>query len=115
MQAPAILTGTRSHEYVHATHSHRANFLKMMRALDPQEKIERKVGSPASPADHTAQIGTWWAEILRPDHELVDEAASRTQEQFVAATGTMAGVNTDPGTGTFLGSVWNINGDTQMT
>jgi hypothetical protein len=115
MQAPAILAGARSHEYGHATHSHRANFTKMMRALDPQRKIESKVGTPAGPIDFVAQIGSWWTEILRPNHELVDEAASRTAESFVPAPGTMAGVNTDPASGAFLGSVWNITGDRQMT
>jgi hypothetical protein len=115
MQSPAILAGARSHEYGHATHSHRANFTKMMRALDPQRKIESTVAAPASPVDFNARISAWWTEILRPNHELVDEAASRTAERFVAAPGTMAGVNTDPTSGAFLGSVWSITGDQQMT
>ncbi len=115
MNSAAILAGTRSHEYVHATHSHRANFVKMMRALDPQRKIESTVASPSSPVSFTGEITTWWNEIVRPDHELVDEAASRTAGRFVPASGTMAGVNTDPASGAFLGSVWDITGDQQMT
>jgi hypothetical protein len=54
-------------------------------------------------------------EIIRPNHELVDEPASPAQERFVPASGSMAGVTTDPATGSFLGSVWNITGDQQMT
>jgi hypothetical protein len=115
MNSAAILAGTRSHEYAHATHSHRANFVKMMRALDPQRKIESTVAAPGQPVNFTNEISTWWDQIILPDHELVDEAASRTAGRFVTAPGTMAGVNTDPGSGSFLGSVWNITGDQQMT
>ncbi|MFN2466998.1 MAG: DUF4157 domain-containing protein [Gaiellaceae bacterium] len=115
MQAPAILAGTRSHEYGHATHSHRANLSAMMRALDPQRKIESEVAAPGHPVDFNGRISGWWGEIIRPDHELVDEAASRAAEVFVAAPGTMAGVNTDPSTGAFLGSVWSLTDDRQMT
>ena len=115
MQSQAILTGTRSHEYVHAVHSHRANFKAMLRALDPQRKIESVVGGPGNAVDFAAKIQGWWTEILKPNHELVDEAASRTAEAFVATGGTMAGVNSDPATGAFLGSVWDISGDQEMT
>lgn len=115
MQAAAILAGTRSHEYGHATHSHRANFTAMMRALDPQRKIESEVAAPGHPVDFNARISHWMSEILRPDHELVDEAASRDAGAFVAGPGTMAGINTDPATGDFLGSVWSIPDDRQMT
>jgi hypothetical protein len=116
MQSPAILVGTRSHEYQHATHSHRANFLKMMRALDPHRLIESTVSTPSSPTTFSARISALWAEIVAPNHELVDETASRAAGRFVQVSGaTMAGVNTDPATGDFLGSVWNITGDQQMT
>jgi hypothetical protein len=115
MPAPAILAGTRSHEYQHATHSHRANFQKMMRALDPQRKLESTVASPSAPVNYPARVHAWWSEIIRPDHELVDEAASRAAERFVPAPGSMAGVNTDPAGGAFLGSVWDITHDRQMT
>jgi hypothetical protein len=115
MQSPAILAGTRSHEYGHATHSHRANFTKMLRALDPERKIESVVAAPSRPVDFGALVTGWWTEINKPDHELVDEAASRAAERFVPAPGTMAGVNVDPASGASLGSVWNITGDGQMT
>ncbi len=115
MQSAAILTGTRSHEYVHAQHSHRANFTAMLRALDPQRKVEQLVNSPSSTVNFTTKITEWVAEIMKPNHELVDEAASRTAEAFTAIAGQdMAGVNTDPGSGAFLGSVWNISADRQM-
>jgi hypothetical protein len=115
MQSAAILAGTRSHEYMHGTHSHRANFTAMLRAVDPQRKVEQTVSSPSNSVVFTDKIDAWVAEIRRPDHELVDEAASRTAEAFVAAAGGMAGVNTDPASGSFLGSVWNITDDAQMT
>lgn len=115
MQSAAILTGTRSHEYVHARHSHRANFTAMLRAVDPQRKSEQQVSSPSNTVDFTAKIAEWVAEILKPNHELVDEAASRTAEAFVVVPGQeMAAVNTDPSNGASLGSVWNITGDQQM-
>ena len=116
MLAAAILTGTRSHEYQHTQHSHRGNFHAMMRALDPQRKIESTVGTPSQRVNFNTRIRDWWAEILRPNHKLVDEATSRTQERFVALPGvSMAGVNTDPATGAFLGAVWDITGNQQMT
>ncbi len=116
MQAAAILTGTQSHEYVDTTHSHRANFLKMMSALEPEKMIEKKVSAPGHTLNHNTILSTWETEILEPNHEIVDEQASTDAEEFVAETGnTMAGVNTDPGSGAFLGSIWNISGDAEMT
>ncbi len=114
MQSAAILTGTQSHEYVHATHSHRANFTAMLRAVDPQRKIEQTVSTPSNSVTFADKVTEWVAEIQKPNHELVDEAASRTAGAFVATGSGMAGVNTDPAGGTFLGSVWNITDDAQM-
>ena len=112
MPSASILAGTRSHEYQHGTHSHRANFEAMLRALDPQRRVENLVATPSHPVNYQQRMSAWWTEILRPDHELVDEAASREQGQFVALSGaTMAGVNTDPATGASLGTVWNITAD----
>lgn len=116
MQAAAILSGTRSHEYAHGTHSHRANFTAMMRALDPQKISERSVSTPATAVNFQQQIRDLWTEILKPDHELVDEVESAKQRVFVAKAGAgMAGINTDPATGNFLGNVWDITGDQPMT
>ncbi len=114
LQAPAILAGTRNHEYQHNTHSHRANFLKMMRALDPEKLIEDRVSAPGHTLNHADLLTTWRTEILRPNHEIVDEAASAEQEAFMETGETMAGVNEDT-SGTVLGSVWNITGDAEMT
>ena len=114
MQSAAILTGTQSHEYVHATHSHRANFTAMLRAVDPQRKLEQTVSTPSNSVTFADKVTEWVAEIQKPNHELVDEAASRTAGAFVATGSDMAGVNTDPASGTFLGSVWNITDDAQM-
>lgn len=115
MQAPDILTGTRSHEYAHHTHSHRANFVKMMQALDPERKIEKKVSAPGHTVNFNRLLTTWQNEILAPDHEIVDEAESEEQEEFIAVDGeTMAGINTDPDTGDNLGAIWNISSDRQM-
>ena len=87
----------------------------MLRAVDPQRKIEQTVSSPSNTVDFTAKITEWIAEIIKPNHELVDEAASRRAEAFVEIAGQeMAGVNTDPATGNFLGSIWNITADRQM-
>lgn len=116
MQAAAILTGTRSHEYVHATHSHRANFTKMLTALDPRKVLERKVSAPGHAINFNTTTRTLIREILRPNHEIVDQAASAAAESFVAQPGvTMAGVNEDPANGSNLGTVWNIHADRGMT
>lgn len=115
MQAAAILAGTRSHEYAHGTHSHRANFKAMIRALDPPKLLEKTISSATTTVNFSTRLSTLMSEILEPNHELVDEAQSAANEEFVAAAGEMAGVNTDPASGAFLGSVWNITGDDQMT
>lgn len=115
MQAGAILAGTQSHEYLHNTHSHRANFLKMMRAIEPEKLIEKRVSSPTNTENFNSLLRTWQTEILKPDHEIVDEQASEEAEEFVETGDEMAGVNTDPGSGAFLGSIWNITGDAEMT
>jgi hypothetical protein len=116
MASASIPTGVRSHEFVHATHSHRANFHKMMRALDPQKVIERTVSTPSNAVTFSTKLDDLRTEILTPNHELVDEAASARQERFVAVAGqTMAGINTDPATNAFLGNVWDITGNQPMT
>lgn len=117
MQSSAILAGTQSHEYAHDTHSHRANFVKMVRALDPEKKIENKVSAPGHTENFNSLLTTWRSEIMEavPTHDLVDEAASEEQEEFVAIGGeTMAGINTNPDTGDNLGAVWNISSDSPM-
>lgn len=115
MQSAAILSGTRSHEYVHATHSHRANFTKMVRALDPRKVLEKKVSAPGHSFSFNSKVSTLIREILRPVHEIVDETASAAAETFKAQSGvTMAGVNQDPASGSNLGTVWNIHGDAPM-
>lgn len=115
MQSDAILAGTRSHEYQHGQHSHRANFLAMMRALDPQRKIESTVATPGHSVNFNTRISGWCDEILEPYHQLVNEEASREQGEFVALSGVeMADINEDPDTGVFLGAVWDITGDRSM-
>jgi hypothetical protein len=116
MPAAAILPGTQSHEYKHAVHSHRANFHAMMRALDPQRKVESSVSTPSKSVKFGDQIKGWWAEIAKPNHELVDEAASKSAGTFQTVSGqSMAAVNTNPDTKAFLGNVWNITQDQKMT
>ncbi len=115
MPAAAILPGTQSHEYKHAVHSHRANFHAMMRALDPQRKVESSVSTPSQTVKFADQIKGWWAEIKKPNHELVDEAASKSAGSFQTVSGqSMSGVNTNPDTNAFLGNVWNITQDQKM-
>jgi hypothetical protein len=50
-------------------------------------------------------------EIHKPNHEIVDEAASEAARRFVATGQTMAAVNQDPGRGAFLGTLWDITND----
>ena len=117
LAGPAILTGTQSHEYMHAVHSHRGNYRKMMRALDPQRKAESKLFAPGTAESFATTISAWWTQIGNgmASHKLVDETQSRDQEKFVDDGSAMAGVNEDPANGNaLLGNVWNITGNDLM-
>ncbi|HMN61876.1 MAG TPA: hypothetical protein PJ988_16005, partial [Anaerolinea sp.] len=117
LAGPSILSGTQSQEYAHAVHSHRGNYRKMMRALDPQRKSENKLFNPGVTETFANTINTWWTQIGNgmASHKLVDEAQSQTQERFVDDGSDMAGVNEDPANGNaLLGNVWNITGDDLM-
>jgi hypothetical protein len=115
LSGPRILSGTQSHEYQHAIHSHRGNYRKMMRALDPQRKSESKVFPPGQAQNYTNLISGWWRQIGNgmASHKLVDEAQSRDQETFVDDGSDMAGVNQNAA-GELLGNVWNITGNNPM-
>jgi hypothetical protein len=110
-----LLRETRRHEYTGRVHSHRANFLAMMYALDPQRKLEEMVSTPQNTVNFSNEVSRRRTEILRPNHEIVDETQSRTQERFVARGGSneMYGCNYDE-SGNSLGSVWNISADREM-
>jgi hypothetical protein len=115
MPSANIPAGTRSHEYTHAIHSHRANFHKMVRALDPRRVLESSVSTPSNPVNFGDQINVLSTEILKPNHEIVDEVASKAAGKFVAGAGQkMAAINQDPGSGASLGALWDITHDTHM-
>ncbi|MEW6233201.1 MAG: DUF4157 domain-containing protein [Chloroflexota bacterium] len=116
INSATLLRETRRHEYAGTVHSHRANFLAMVRALDPQLKLEELVSTPKHPVNFTQQLKQRLKEIMAPDHHIVDEAQSQAQEKFVPRDGPdeMYGVNYDEA-GNFLGSAWNISDDREMT
>jgi hypothetical protein len=112
MPSANILGATRSHEFSHAVHSHRANLHKIVRALDPRRVMERSVSTPSSPVTFQDRIHALMLEIQKPNHELVDEAASKAAGRFVQVAGaTMAAVNQDPVSGNSLGVLWDITHD----
>ncbi len=112
MPSLKIPTATRSHEFVHGTHSHRANFHKIVRALDPRRVLESVVSTPSSPVIFSDKIHGLSAEIQKPVHEIVDEAASRAAGRFVPVAGkTMAAINQDPAGGGSLGALWDLTHD----
>lgn len=112
MPSAKILPGTRSHEYVHAVHSHRANLHKIVRALDPRQILEAEVSTPQTPIVFGDVIHHLMDEIQKPSHEIVDEAASRAARKFMPAAGMkMAAVNQDPASGAVLGALWDITND----
>jgi hypothetical protein len=115
MPSAKILPGTQSHEYVHPVHSHRANLHKMVRALDPRRILEAAVSTPSTPIVFRDVIHNLMDEIHKPNHEIVDEAASKAGRRFVATGGTMAGVNQDPGSAAFLGTLWDITNDRSLS
>lgn len=115
LPSASIEAGTRGHEYSWTTQSHRANFEKMLRALNPQRKIEAKVRTPSVSVNFNRLLRTWRTQILAPNHEIVDEDLSAENERFEAVPGeTMFGVNQDETTGERLGMVWNITGEAVM-
>ena len=115
MPSADIPAATRSHEHTHATHSHRANFHKIVRALDPRRVLESTVSTPSNPVTFGDKIHSLIEEIRRPNHEIVDEAASKAAGSFVPVPGvTMAAINQDPATGASLGALWDITHDRQM-
>ncbi len=106
MPSTTIEGATRSHEYVHPTHSHRANFQKMVRALDPRRVMESTVSTPSNKVTYANRIHDLVTEIQKPNHELVDEAVSRAQGRFVPVSGkSMAAVNQDPNSNADLGAL----------
>src|SRR5208283_3847590 len=112
MPSAQIEPGTKSHEYLHPTHSHRANLHKILRALDPRRIMEESVSTPTNSIDFPGKLDSVRDEIRKPVHELVDEAASKTAGRFVAVPGkTMAAVNQDPATAASLGVIWDITND----
>ncbi len=116
MPSANIPTATRSHEFTHATHSHRANFHKIVRALDPRRVLESSVSTPTNPVTFSSKIHGLLAEIRKPNHEIVDEAASKTAGSFVPVSGqTMAAINQDPASGASLGALWDLTHDQQLS
>jgi hypothetical protein len=112
MPSLKIPTATRSHEFVHGTHSHRANFHKIVRALDPRRLLESSVSTPSNPVTFRDKIHGLSTEIQKPVHEIVDEAASRAAGRFVPVSGTtMAAINQDPAGGGSLGALWDLTHD----
>ena len=112
MPSANILSATRSHEFSHAVHSHRANLYKIVRALDPRRVMESSVSTPSSPVTFQNRIHTLILEIQKPNHELVDEPASKAAGRFVQVAGAgMAAVNQDPASGNSLGVLWDITHD----
>jgi hypothetical protein len=115
MPSDNIPAATRSHEFTHATHSHRANLHKIVRALDPKRVLESTVSTPSNPVTFSDKIRGLLTEIKKPNHELVDEAASKAAESFVSVSGqTMAAINQDPASGASLGTLWDITHDKPM-
>jgi hypothetical protein len=111
----ALLHGTRRHEYQGKVHSHRANLLLLMRAIDPQRKLEEMVWTPQKKVNFTGETTRRMNEFKKPNHHLVNEAASKEQEKFVASGGAndMHPVDVDD-TGKSLGTTWNITGKAPM-
>jgi hypothetical protein len=115
MPSADIPSATRSHEFTHATHSHRANFHKIVRALDPRRVLENSVSTPSKPVIFKDKIHALLGEIKKPNHELVDEAASKAAGSFVPISGkTMAAINRDPASGASLGALWDLTHDQQL-
>ena len=113
MPSNKILAGTRSHEYQHAVHSHRANLHKIVSALDPRRVLEGLVSTPSLAIDFQTKLRDLLGEIDKPEHTLVNESASKAAGRFVD-NGAMAAVNQDPSSGASLGSLWDITHDQKM-
>jgi hypothetical protein len=77
--------------------------------------LESTVSTPSNPVTFSDKIRGLLTEIKKPNHELVDEAASKAAESFVSVSGqTMAAINQDPASGASLGTLWDITHDKPM-
>lgn len=108
-----IEANTRGHEYDWPVHSHRANFVAMLRAVDPARKIESVVATPSAPVNPVTVIDGWLQEILAPDHGIVDEAASRVAGAFVGTGDNMRDINQDSSNNP-IASIWSIDADDEL-
>jgi hypothetical protein len=77
--------------------------------------LESTVSTPSSPVTFSDKIQGLLAEIKKPNHEIVDEAASKAAGSFVPVSGqTMAAVNQNPAGGASLGALWDLTHDQQL-
>lgn len=109
-----LLTFTRRHEYAgdgNSNHSHRSNFQKAVRALDPKRYAESLVSKPKSTDDLAQMIKkradiTVSDEVLK-DHYVIDEAATKKDETVRYVSGEeIFDLNKDD-KGKFAGNVWD--------
>jgi len=100
---------TRRHEFAGEVHSHRANFTRILNALDPQRTLEEMVFAPDADLDWE-DIDERYPEIklAAESHDLVHEKESMKDGSFMTSGDKMYDVNQDED-GNFLGAPWNIS------
>jgi len=105
-----LLKFTRRHEYQGQVHSHRANFKKAARALDPKKYAESLLAKPREKLDFRTAINNRIKLINEAGHthRIIDETETEAQGKLVfdTASGQMLAANCDD-SGNVVGSVWD--------
>lgn len=103
-----LLKYTKRHEYAGNPNSHRANFEKLVRALDPKAYAESIISRPGTQTNLINLIRKRVRMVGVDDkHRIVDEEATKNDEQVrYVAFERIYGCNEDDN-GNFVGNVWN--------
>jgi len=103
-----LLKYTQRHEYAGNPNSHRANFEKMVSALDPKAYAESLISRPGAQVNLVTSLKNRLKLLNEDDkHRIVDEEATKNDNKVRYIEGErIFGCNEDD-TGTLVGIVWN--------
>jgi hypothetical protein len=103
-----LLKYTQRHEYAGNPNSHRANFEKLVRALDPKAYAENLISRPGAQVNLTQLLNNRLKLLSEDDrHRIVDEETTKNEKKVRYIEGDrIFGCNEDD-TGNLVGIVWN--------
>lgn len=109
-----LLKNTRRHEYAGNPNSHRANYEKLVRALDPKAYAESLISRPGTQVNLTVLLKNRlrlvdMADVKKKDlHGIVDEQATKNEKQVKFVASERIYDCNEKDNGNFDGIVWNI-------